>query len=148
MGTRYKGRAAEVRALDAYIKLLRAANSVSARLERRLDEKGVTETQFGVLEALYHVGPMCQKLIGEKVLKSGGNITVVVDNLEKRRLVRRVRDDADRRYVTVSLTADGKSLVERLLPGHVGAIADELGALTAAEQEELGRLCRKLGRGG
>lgn len=148
MGTRYRGRPAEVRALNAYIKLLRAAGSLSARIERRLEAKGLTEGQFGVLEALHHLGPMCGKVLGEKLLTSGGNITVVVDNLEKRGLVRRERSEADRRYVTVNLTDAGRAQVTAIFPGHLAAIVDELSALSPAEQEQLGKLCKKLGLAG
>ncbi len=45
---------------------------------------GLTESQFGVLDSLFHLGPMKQKEIGKKILKSGGNITMVINNLEKR----------------------------------------------------------------
>nr|NIP73420.1 MarR family transcriptional regulator [Gammaproteobacteria bacterium]NIR98346.1 MarR family transcriptional regulator [Gammaproteobacteria bacterium]NIV21028.1 MarR family transcriptional regulator [Gammaproteobacteria bacterium] len=83
MGTHYKGDPAEVAALDAYIKLARAAESVIARIHRRT-ASGLTVSQFGVLEALYHLGPMHQRMIGAKLLKSGGNVTMVIDNLEKR----------------------------------------------------------------
>lgn len=145
MGTHFKGQADEVRALDSYIKLVRAAESTSTRLHRRIARNGVTETQFGVLEALFHLGPLCQRELGKKLLKTSGNITLVIDNLEKRGLVRRERDRRDRRYVTVHLTEGGETLIRRIFPRHVAAVVGEMSALTAAEQEELGRLCRKLG---
>ena len=147
MGTHYQGSAAEIRALDLYVKLMRAAGSVSAGLNPRLGEAGLTESQFGVLEALVHRGPLAQCDLAQKILKSSGNVTLVVDNLERRRLVERRRDRGDRRFVTVHLTAEGEALVRRVLPGHVAAIVERLGVLAAGEQEDLARLCRKLGRG-
>jgi MarR family transcriptional regulator, 2-MHQ and catechol-resistance regulon repressor len=145
MGTRYRGTPDEVRALDAYIKLMRAAGSVNARLERRLEARGLTENQFGVLEVLLHLGPLAQHVLGSKLFTSRGNITVIVDNLERRGLVRRERGATDRRYITVHLTDPGRALIERLFPDHVAAIVAEFSALTPAEQERLGALCRKLG---
>jgi MarR family 2-MHQ and catechol resistance regulon transcriptional repressor len=145
MGTRYRGRAAEVRALDAYIKLLRATRSVTARLERTLANEGVTDTQFGALEALYHLGPLCQRELGKKLLKSGANVTTVIDNLEKRGLVQRVRQSDDRRFVAVHLTAEGRALVQRVLPLHVAGVVDAFSGLQPPEQEQLDRLCKKLG---
>jgi MarR family 2-MHQ and catechol resistance regulon transcriptional repressor len=145
MPTRYKGRPAEVRALDAYIKLLRAAKSVNTRLERHLSSHGLTESQFGVLEALLHVGPMCQRELGTKILRSGANVTTVVDNLEKRALVRRERGDQDRRYVTVYLTGEGRALVEKVFPFHLRQIVESFAALESSEIEALDRLCKKLG---
>ena len=104
MGTRHRGPADEVRALDLFIKLMRAAESVATRVHRAVAEADLTVSQFGVLEAVFHLGPMCQKELGTKLLKSGGNITMVVDNLERRGLVRRTRNPENRKYVTVSLT--------------------------------------------
>ena len=92
MGIRYKGTKAENRALDAYIKLVRASESVVGRLGQNLRaEDDLPLSQFGVLEALMHLGPMCQRELGVKILKSSGNVTMVVDNLEKRGLVARRR---------------------------------------------------------
>jgi MarR family 2-MHQ and catechol resistance regulon transcriptional repressor len=146
MGSRYKGSKSEVRALNTLIKLMRATESLSARLNRFLSQAGLTVSQFGALEALYHLGPLCQSALGEKILKSSGNITMVVDNLEKRRLVNRERGIADRRFVTVRLTEKGEGLIRELFPKHVKTMFSELAALTAGEQEELGRLCKKLGK--
>ncbi len=143
--TRYSGTVAEVAALDAHIKLMRAAGAVAARLERRLGALGLTESQFGVLEILLHLGPLSQRAIGRKLFRSGGNVTVVVDNLEKRDLVRRTRGTADRRQVTVDLTPTGRRLIEELFPGHAAAIAALYAALTPAEQAHLGALAKKLG---
>ena len=145
MGTHYDGRPAEVRALDAYIKLTRAVSSVEARLGPELARAGLTSTQLGVLEALLHLGPLGQRVLGGKLLMSGGNITTVVDNLEARGLVRRERRDDDRRHVTVHLSPEGRRLIAKVFPNHVRAIVDAFSVLTPSEQETLGRLAKKLG---
>jgi MarR family 2-MHQ and catechol resistance regulon transcriptional repressor len=105
----------------------------------------LTLSQFGVLEILWHLGPLPQCRLGEKLLKSSGNITMVVDNLEKLGLVERRRDSEDRRVATVHLTAEGRGLIERILPEHVAVIVEEMGVLDGGEQEQLGQLCRKVG---
>ncbi|HEX9843621.1 MAG TPA: MarR family transcriptional regulator [bacterium] len=145
MGTHYRGGAREVRALDAYIKLLRAAESVVTRVHRRT-ACDLTVSQFGVLESLHHLGPMHQRQIGTKLLKSGGNVTMVIDNLEKRGLVERRRDQKDRRFVSVHLTPAGERLIAEVFPRHVQSIVEELAPLAGDEQDALARLCRKLGR--
>ncbi|WP_373046663.1 MarR family winged helix-turn-helix transcriptional regulator [Vulgatibacter sp.] len=145
MGTHYKGSETEIRALDTYIKLMRAVGSLGSSLERRLDEEGLTGSQFGILEALLHLGPLCQRDLGQKLLTSGGNVTTVVDNLEKRGLVQRVRSEEDRRFVTVHLTDEGKRLITAVFPRHLARIVEALAALEPDEQEGLGRLCKKLG---
>lgn len=145
MATRYRGRAAEVRALNAYINLTRAGRSVGTRLERRLLELGLTESQFGVLEALLHCGPLFQRQLGEKLFTTRANISLIVDGLEEKGWVERERHPDDRRHVRVLLTAAGKKYVKRLFPDHLFAVVREFEVLTADEQEELARLCRKVG---
>ncbi len=146
MPTHYNGTPEQVLALDTYIKLTRAMNSLESRLARSQALKSLTGTQFGVLEALLHLGPMSQSEIGDKLLKSGGNITLVIDNLEKCGLVLRQTGIKDRRVTNVSLTGKGKEMIDAIFPAQVDAIVRELGVLTAEEQRILGRLCKKLGR--
>ena len=146
MPTHYKGTTEEILALDTFIKLTRAAESLSARLSQRNTMDNLTTSQFGVLEVLYHLGPMCPGEISVKLLKSSGNITMVVDNLEKRGLVQRERDTADRRMVTISLTQAGCELIAHIFPRHVAAIVEEMSVLGPDEQRTLSRLCRKLGK--
>ncbi|MBC8123493.1 MAG: winged helix-turn-helix transcriptional regulator [Gemmatimonadaceae bacterium] len=146
MGTRYQGTPEEVLALDTYIKLVRATSSVTARIHRHLTAAGLSASQFGVLEALLHLGPLCQRDLAQKLLTSGGNITMVVDNLEKRDLVRRERTTEDRRFICIHLTETGQEMISQLFPHHVEAVIETMAVLTATQQEELGRLCRQLGR--
>jgi MarR family transcriptional regulator, 2-MHQ and catechol-resistance regulon repressor len=145
MSTHYRGTRAEQRALDAFIKLARASNRVAADLAETFTAAGLTESQFGVLEALLHLGPLHPRDLAGKLLCSTGNLTLVLDNLEKNGLVRRERGSGDRRFVTVHLTPKGQALIEELFPRHVAGVVARFGVLTAAEQEELGRLCCKLG---
>src|SRR5271168_2281763 len=147
MPTHFKGCTESVRALNAFINLIRASDSLAARLTAQLESQGLTMGQFGVVEALFHLGPMCQKTLGEKLLRSGGNITLIVDNLEKHKWVRRERQSQDRRMVMISLTAKGQKLIKKVMPPHAEVIVKEMNRLTPAEQEELRRICRKLGKG-
>jgi len=145
MELRYRGTEDEIKALGAYVKLMRAAECVTARVHRHLGEEKLTVSQFGVLEALYHVGPLCQRDLAHKLLKSGGNMTMVVANLEKRKLVRRRRQSGDRRYYVVELTGQGQELIKRLFPRHAAGIADEFNVLDSNELRDLQAICRKLG---
>jgi len=132
-------------ALNSYTKLMRAAESVTSRTSRPMTAADLTISQFGVLEALLHKGPLCQRDIAAKILKSSGNMTMVIDNLEKRGLVRRERDSEDRRYLTVHLTDAGSALIAKVFVDVRAAIVAEMGSLSGAEQEQLGILCKKLG---
>lgn len=134
-------------AAQAFVKLLRAASSVSSRVHQHLAEERLTESQFGVLEALLHFGPLSQRDLSEKILKTSGNITMVVDNLQKRGLVQRERAEADRRVVMVQLTPEGHGIIQRAYPRQIEAICRELSPLSNKEQRELGDLCKKIGLG-
>lgn len=146
MPTHYQGSPRETLALNTFIKLTRATDSLMQRLSQRSTQGDLTPTQFGVLETLHHLGPLCQTEISRKLLLSTANITLVIDNLEKCGLVQRTRSAEDRRYITVSLTEQGEELISELFPKHAASIVEELSALSPEEQDLLGELCRKLGK--
>jgi len=145
MGTHYAGTESELRALDAYIKLSRAAESVTHRINAHLRDHDLTVSQFGALEALYHLGPLQSGELGEKILKSSGNMTLVVDNLANRGLVFRQRREDDRRCIDIHLTETGRTLISEIFPAHVVGVVAVMSALSNREQEKLAELCRELG---
>jgi MarR family 2-MHQ and catechol resistance regulon transcriptional repressor len=147
MPTHYQGNPRETLALNTFIKLTRSVESLLNRLSQRGTQGELTPSQFGVLETLYHLGPMCQSELGAKLLRSSGNITMVIDNLEKHNLVHRERHPDDRRMVLVVLTEHGRELIAEIFPRHLESIVQEMAILDPQEQETLGMLCRKLGMG-
>lgn len=146
MATHYRGTPPEVLALDGFIKLMRAADSINAHLARQIEAASLTMGQFGVLEALLHLGPMNQCDLGAKLLRSGSNVTMVLDNLQRRGLVRRTRRKDDRRAIEVSLTAQGRRLIADLFPTHARRITRLFGALSPRDQRRLAAMCKTLGR--
>jgi MarR family 2-MHQ and catechol resistance regulon transcriptional repressor len=146
MPTHFRGTPQEVLALDTFIKLTRATNSLMSRLAACETLGDLTQSQFGVLETLLHLGPLSQTEICGKLLKSGGNITLVIDNLEKRGWVRRDPDPEDRRITIVKLTPSGDALIREVFPLHLQAIVDEMSVLLPEEQKLLAQLCKKLGK--
>lgn len=132
-------------ALSAYVKLSRAADALHHQVNQHLTTHDLTTSQFGVLEAIYHLGPMQIGEVGSKILKSSGNMTLVIDNLMKRGLVYRERQADDRRCIQIHLTATGQQLMAQLWPTHAQGITDAFSVLTTEEQQELAALCRKLG---
>lgn len=145
MPTHYKGSQTEIDTLNTFIKMTRATESINNRLCRSLADENLTISQFGILEALLHIGPQNQKELGKKILKSGGNITLVIDNLEKRELAKREPDPNDRRAVIIQLTEKGNKFIEAFFPKHVERIVNEFSVLSPEELKELGRLCKKVG---
>ena len=127
------------------VKLVRCSESVLKATRAIYTQENLTESQFSVLEALYHVGPMSQKELGKKILKSKGNMTMVIDNLSKRRLVRCDQQISDKRFLLVQLTAQGRELIKRIFPEHAQSITKIMSGLTLEEQKTLAGLCKKLG---
>jgi MarR family 2-MHQ and catechol resistance regulon transcriptional repressor len=146
MATKFIGNEEEVDSLNTFICLMRAADSISQRISTSYLKNNLTISQFGILEALYHLGPMCQKELSSKILKSTANITTVIDNLEKRKLVSRVRNITDKRFITVELTQSGKSIIEKIFPEHAKVISSEFSILNSKEKKELQTLCKIIGR--
>lgn len=147
MGTHFKGNKEVQNTLNAFIKLTRASESVNGRLARHLSEANLTVSQFGTLEALLHLGPLNQRELGQKLLKSGGNITLVIDNLQKNGLVEKKTDPSDRRAVIISLTGKGSDFIEDFFPQHLEKIKEEFSVLTSEEKSQLAAICKKLGVG-
>ena len=144
--TRPYGRKADT-ALTMWVKLARAFSTFSRVTDDHIRGFGLTQAQFGAVECLGHLGSMTIGELCRKQLVSGGNMTVVVDNLEREGLVERVRDRNDRRVVEVRLTTKGTKRFREIFPCHAEFVARVASVLTEKEQDDLGRLLRKLGRG-
>lgn len=137
----------ENRALDLWVKLARAYAVFNKEAISHIRSVGLTPTQFAVLECLGHRGEMTLGALSEKMLMSCGNMTMVVQNLEKEGLVERVRSAEDRRVVHVDLTSLGQQRFEAIFPGHAMHIHQQAQVLSVAEQEQLATLLKKLGLG-
>lgn len=145
MSTKHQGPPHEIQALDTYIALMRAAATITQRAHRHLARVDLTIGQFGVLEALTHIGPLRQHELARKVLCSAGNLSIVLNNLEKRGLVRREDDRHDGRCTLVHATDEARALIAEVFPQHADGLANEFAVLTSAEQDTLKSLCHRLG---
>ncbi len=132
-------------ALNMWVKLARAYETFNRRSVENIRTFGLTEPQFAVLECLGHLGPLTTGELCQKMLVSGGNMTVVIDNLEKESLVERIRSRDDRRSIRVQLSGKGKKLFDEIFVQHAAHIKSLAGVLTKAEQQELSGLLKKLG---
>ncbi len=145
MATNYKGTVKEVNALNVYIKLIRSAESLSSRINSMFLKKNITISQFAILDVLFNLGPLSQKELGRKILRSGGNITMVIDNLEKQGFVERERNMEDRRYFIIHLTKKGKKVFEGIFPMFLDTVVKEFSVLTDKEQIDFQRMCKLIG---
>jgi len=140
----YQGSKKHVLALNTFVKLVRSTNSVCTDVHKHFLAE-TTLSQFGILEALYyHLGPMSQKDLAAKILKSPGNITTIINNLEKNDLVKQEVKSEDKRHCTISLTKKGMSTIERIFPTHADILLKRISVLTETEQHTLGKLLKKL----
>lgn len=136
----------EASSLELYIALSRASEWVNAHADRQIRQHGLNRTEFGVLEMLFHLGPQPLQQIGQKVLMSSGNITYVVDKLEKKGLVKRRTSTQDRRLIFAEVTDEGCSFIEAIFPSHATVIKQAMDGLTEAEKETATQLLKKLGK--
>lgn len=134
----------EALALATFVRLSRTAGKVRRTVYSGLSDTRLTESQVNVLELLEKLGPLPQKEIAKQLSVTGGNITMVVDNLQKRDLVERKRWQEDRRVVHVALTPLGRETIESYMPLHLQKVLNAFDGLEPGEQEQLQTLCEKL----
>jgi MarR family 2-MHQ and catechol resistance regulon transcriptional repressor len=144
--TEQYGKAADL-ALTMWVKLARATSTFGRLTGKDIEQHGLTQPQFGVLEMLGHLGPLTTGDIGKRMLVSGGCVTVIIDNLEKDGLVERLRNSEDRRVIIVKLTPKGKSIFKNIFRKHAERVAELASVLTEEEQQQLSSLLKKLGIG-
>lgn len=131
--------------LKLWVVLARAYASVAKHVEDDVARHGLTAAEFGILEALYHKGPLLLGEIQRKVLVSSGGITYLVDRLGAKGLVERQECPNDRRARYAVLTPAGEALIRDIFPQHARRIARALSGLTPAEQARATELLRRLG---
>jgi MarR family 2-MHQ and catechol resistance regulon transcriptional repressor len=134
--------------LDAYASLCRAAARLEDRVARRLAVHGLASSRISALCALHEADPLCPRDIAVRLGQTRGNVTMILDDLEKRGLVERRHEGVNRRFRAVYLTAAGRRFIAALKPRRARAVAAELKALSRADQRALFRLCRRLSTDG
>src|ERR1700681_1502347 len=128
--------------------LAKAFRSLAAHAAESLNlsQTGLGDSDFRVLEVLLHKGPLPVNTIGPKVWLTPGSISVAVDRLEKKALVKR-KTTGDRRVRLVELTAKGRALITKTFREHAAAMEEAAGVLSNEERLTLLRLLKKLGKG-
>ena len=132
--------------VHVFLVLWKAARAVQTYAEKSITELALCGSDFGVLEALLHKGPLPVNEIGKKILLTSGSITVAVDRLEKRGLVERRAHGTDRRARIVHLTKEGRKLITRAYAQHAADLEQLASAsLTTTERATLISLLKKIG---
>src|SRR5437667_1963711 len=132
--------------VHVFLVLWKAARAAQAYAEKSISELEMCASDFAVLEALLHKGPLPVNEIGKKVMLTSGSITVAVDRLETKGLVERRAHGTDRRARIVHLTKAGRKLIMRVYADHAAEMERlALASLTRAERETLISLLKKFG---
>ncbi|KYZ77760.1 transcriptional regulator [Anaerosporomusa subterranea] len=131
--------------LKLFTVLARTHNTLMEIDRRDIRNYGLNQTEFAVLELLYHKGPHPLQQIGERILITSGSITYVVNKLEKKGLLERNPCEEDRRIVYAMLTEKGRSLLGEIFPHHALALAKAFRGLTQEEKQLAIQLVKKIG---
>lgn len=135
-----------IAAVYVWLVMWKAARAVEAHALRNVEALELCYSDFAVLEALLHKGPLPVNIIGKKVLLTSGSITAAVDRLEKKKLVERGADFSDRRARIVHLTREGRKLIQAAFADHETAMEKAVSSLSSTERATLTRLLKKLGK--
>ncbi len=146
MATKHKGAAGEIRALDLFIKLMRTHDALMVHLRTIIGKFELQPSQFGILETLYHLGPMQQHELAAKLFQTPGNITRILDKLQQEKLIERLSEPEDRRCFRIALTREGEVRIAKIFPQFAAAMHELFKDLSAEEQKQLGELLRKTGK--
>jgi|ERR1043166_3402 MarR family 2-MHQ and catechol resistance regulon transcriptional repressor len=132
--------------VHVFLVMWKALSAVQGFAEKSIAELEMCSSDFAVLEALLHKGPLPINEIGRKIQLTSGSITVAVDRLEKKGLVERRAHGTDRRARVAHLTKTGSKLITRIYADHA-ADMERLAAtsLTKAERKTLIGLLKKIG---
>jgi MarR family 2-MHQ and catechol resistance regulon transcriptional repressor len=131
--------------LKLFVVLTRALDAVKKSIERDIRTYGLNPTEFAVLELIYNKGEQTVQKIGEKVLIASSSITYVVDKLEKKNLILRTPSPEDRRITFVSITDDGRKMMDDIFPNHSKSVQRILGGLDVEEKILVIGQLKKLG---
>src|SRR5581483_3147129 len=108
----------------AWLVMLKAMQALARYAAAGIEETGLGESDFRVLEVLLHKGPLPVNTIGPKVFLTPGSISTAVERLHEKGLVSRVDSKADRRVRVVSLTASGRRLIRQVFDAHAKKMED------------------------
>src|SRR2546425_4429606 len=133
--------------VHVWLVVVKAFHALAAHAKESLNlsRRGLGDSDFRALEVLLHKGPLPVNTIGPKVWLTPGSISVAVDRLEKKALVKR-RNTDDRRVRLVELTAKGRTLITKTFREHAAAMEEAAGVLSKQERLMLLRPLKKLGK--
>jgi MarR family 2-MHQ and catechol resistance regulon transcriptional repressor len=132
--------------VHCWLILAKAFQAAAKYLYAGLEETGIDDTDFRILEALLSKGPLPVNTIGPKVYLTPGSISTAVDRLFERGLVSRVESPEDRRVRVVSLTPKGKRLIAPVFRKHAAEIKKVFAYASPEELRALQTILKRIGK--
>ncbi|AEU34429.1 transcriptional regulator, MarR family [Granulicella mallensis MP5ACTX8] len=129
-----------------WLVLMKAFQSISAYAMHTLRDSGLGDSDFRVLEALLHKGPLPVNVLGPKVFLTPGSISVAVDRLHSRGLVTRIESESDRRVRIVDLTPKGRTLIQQVFAAHTREIDALMQVLDPEDRRKMTKALKKIGK--
>jgi MarR family 2-MHQ and catechol resistance regulon transcriptional repressor len=140
------GKSQDTSGVHIWLVLMKAFQALMPHAAESIERTELGDSDFRVLEALLHKGPLPVNTVGPKVWLTPGSISVAVDRLVKKGLVSRKDHPGDRRVRQVELTAKGRALIMRGFREHAAAMEKVISVLSKNERLTLLRLLKKLGK--
>jgi MarR family transcriptional regulator, 2-MHQ and catechol-resistance regulon repressor len=140
------GKSQDTSGVHVWLVLMKAFQALMPHATESIERTELGDSDFRVLEALLHKGPLPVNTVGPKVWLTPGSISVAVDRLVKKGLVSREDHPRDRRVRQVELTAKGRALITRGFREHAAAMETVVSVLSKSERLTLLRLLKKLGK--
>src|ERR1700757_2919514 len=136
----------DTRGVHIWLVMMKAFHAVNGYAGRSFQSHGLGDSDFRVLEALLHKGPLPVNTIGPKVFLTPGSISIAVDRLYERGLVTRMESRTDRRVRVVDLTQKGRDLIATIFSVHAEDMEKLAKILTPIERVQLVNALNKLGK--
>jgi MarR family 2-MHQ and catechol resistance regulon transcriptional repressor len=130
----------------AWLVMMKAMRALTRYAAAGIEETGLGLSDFGVLEILWHKGPLPVNTIGPIVDLTPGSISIAVDRLVAKGLVSRVESAQDRRVRIVALTPQGKDLIVPAFRKHSGQMRKVFSELRPEELRCLETALKKVGK--
>ena len=131
--------------LRLWVVMNRALRSIEDALRVQVESHGLSMTEFAVLEVLLNKGTLPIGEIGERVLRTSGSMTYILDKLQKRDLIQRRPSESDRRIMYAELTEAGREKIEVVFPEHAELIRALTDGLSVGERREAADMLKRLG---
>lgn len=126
--------------------LFRAVGSIEERIKKDVARFGLNPSEFGVIEVLYHKGPLQVQTICEKILIAASSMSYVIDKLKKKGYIEAPQDPTDRRVHIVKLTNIGQELMDDIYPKHVATLRSVFDVLSEEEEVMMQELLKRIGK--